>query len=171
MILNFDSKFDLLRKSIFIIITAYSALKINSINYNCKEKYDILPRTNLKENTSNINLTDIFESRLLYIDDRNLTKEYIRSIRPLNETRVKYHKYKKSEKVYYSFKNRKDKLNYKEFIKICQSERLIYRNVTQSSKSPLISVILPSFNKEKVINEINKKHSKSIFEKYRNNYC
>ena len=151
MILNFDSKFDLLRKSIFIIITAYSALKINSINYNCKEQYDILPRTNLKENTSNINLTDIFESRLLYIDDRNLTKEYIRSIRPLNETRVKYHKFKKSENIYYSFKNRKDKLNYKEFIKICQSERLIYRNVTQTSKSPLISVILPSFNKEKVL--------------------
>ena len=151
MILNFNSKFDLIRKSIFIIITVYSALKINSINYISQEKYDILPRTNLKENTSNINLTDIFESRLLYIDDRNLTKEYIRFIRPLNETRVKNNKYKKSENVIYSFENRTGKLNYKEFIKICQSERLIYRNVNESSKSPLISVILPSFNKEKVL--------------------
>ena len=37
----------------------------------------------------------------------------------------------------------------KEFIKICNSERLINANISKLEKNPSISIILPSFNKEK----------------------
>ena len=149
MIFIFDSKSEFTRKLIFIIIAIYIALKKNPNNYNYDKIYDILPRTNL--NDSNKNLIDLFESRLLYIDDKNLTKEYIHFIRPLNEKSVKSNIQKKSEIVFYNFKNRTDKLNYKEFIKICNSERLINTNISKSDKNPSISVILPSFNKEKYL--------------------
>ena len=103
-------------------------------------------------NTLNLkSLTDIFESRLLYIDNTNLTKEYIHFIRPLKGKKIKRNKSRESKKVFYNFKNRTDKLKYKEFIKICYSERLIYKNTSKSDKNPIISVILPSFNKEKVL--------------------
>jgi glycosyltransferase involved in cell wall biosynthesis len=112
--------------------------------------YDILPRINLKEKKENINLTDIFESRQLYIYDKNLTKEYIHFIRPLKK-RVKKEKAIIFENGFYSFENRTSKFKYKDFIKICNSEILIDANITKFNKSPLISVILPSFNKEKVL--------------------
>lgn len=147
---NFDSTSDFAGKLIFIAITIYSAKIINLSNYNYEQIYDLLPRTNLTEKKRNINLNDIFESRQLYIDIKNLTKEYIHFIRPLKK-RVKLDKYINSENGRYSFENRKDKLKYEEFIKICNSERLIYANITKSDKNPLISVILPSFNKEKVL--------------------
>jgi glycosyltransferase involved in cell wall biosynthesis len=57
--------------------------------------------------------------------------------------------HRKSQSVFYNFKNRTDKLSYKEFIKVCNSERLINANISKLEKNPSISVILPSFNKEK----------------------
>ena len=147
---NYESNSDFIGKLIFIIIVIYSTVKINLNNYNYDQIYDILPRKNLKENKGNRNLTDIFESRILYINDKNLTKEYIHFIRPLKK-RMKLDKHINSENGLYSFENRTDKFKYKEFIKICTSERLIYSNITNLDKNPLISIILPSFNKEKVL--------------------
>ena len=151
MIFSFDSNSDLIGKIISIIIIVYSILIIHSDNYNYDKIYEILPRINLNENNSYRNLTDIFESRLLYINDTNLTKEYIHFIRSLVEKKMKYKRPIEPNKVFYNFKNRTDQFKYKEFIKICDSERLIYSNVSKSDKNPLISVILPSFNKEKVL--------------------
>ena len=151
MVFSFYSKFDLNKKLIFIIITIYLTLKKNKNNYDYDKMFDILPRTNLNENDRNKNLTNIFESRLLYIDDTNLTKEYIHFIRPLNEKSMKPNIQRKSESKFYNFKNRTDKLNYKEFIKICNFERLLNTSISSKEKNPSISVILPSFNKEKYL--------------------
>ena len=151
MIFSFYYNSDLVGKIISIIIIFYSILIIHPDNYDYDKIYQILPRINLNENNSYKNLTNIFESRLLYIDNSNITKEYIRFIRPLKGKKMKRNKSRKSKKVIYYFKNRTDKLKYKEFIKICNSERLIYTNISKSDKNPLISVILPSFNKEKVL--------------------
>ena len=142
---------DLIGKIISIIIIFFSILIIHTDNYDYDKLYQILPRTNLNKNNSYKNLTDIFESRLLYIDNTNLTKEYIHFIRPLKGKKIRRYKSRKSKKVFYNFKKRKDKLKYKEFIKMCDSERLIYSNINKSYKNPIISVILPSFNKEKVL--------------------
>jgi len=149
MFFSCDYNSDLIEKIISIIIIVYSILIIHWEIYYYDKFYEILPKTNLKENNSYKNLTDIFESRLLYIDDTNLTKEYIHFIRPLNGKKIKHNKLRESKSIFYNFKNRTDQLRYKEFIKICDSERLIYTNISKSDKNPLISVILPSFNKEK----------------------
>ena len=129
---NCDYNSDFVRKLIVIIITIYSTIKINLNNYNYDQIFDILPRTNLKEKKENINLTDIFESRQLYIYDKNLTKEYIHFIRPLKK-RVKKEKSIILENGFYSFENRTSKLKYKDFIKICNSEILIDENITKSN--------------------------------------
>ena len=142
---------DLIGKIISIIIIFYLIVIIHPDNYDYDKLYQILPKTNLNRNISYKNLTDIFESRLLYIDKTNLTKEYIHFIRPLKGKKMKRNKSRDSKQVFYNFKNRTDKLKYKEFIKICDSERLIYTNISKSDKNPIISVILPSFNKEKVL--------------------
>lgn len=151
MILYLYYNSDLIGKIISIIIIFYSILIIHPDIYDYDKLYQILPTTNLNKNNSYKNLTDIFESRLLYIDNTNLTKEYIHFIRPLKGKKIKRNKSRESKKVFYNFKNRTDKLKYKEFIKICDSERLIYKNTSKSDKNPIISVILPSFNKEKVL--------------------
>ena len=151
MIFSLYYNSDSIGKIISIIIIFFSILIIYPDKYDYDKLYQILPRTNLNENNSYKNLTDIFESRLLYIDNTNLTKEYIHFVRPLKEKKIKHIKFTESKKVFYNFKNRTDQLKYKEFIKICNSERLIYKNITKPDKNPIISVILPSFNKEKVL--------------------
>lgn len=83
MILYLYYNSDLIGKIISIIIIFYSILIIHPDIYDYDKLYQILPSTNLNKNNSYKNLTDIFESRLLYIDNTNLTKEYIHFIRPL----------------------------------------------------------------------------------------
>ena len=140
-------------KFIFIIIAIYTIIKINLKLLNYDKLFDLLPTTNLIGNNYK-NLSYIFESRLLYINDKNITKEYISFIRPLNisnKINIKYNKSAKFKKVKYNFKKRKDMLNYKEYISICNSEKLLNSIIYKFNDTPLISVILPSYNKEKVL--------------------
>ena len=55
----------------------------------------ILPKINLQQDNFT-NLKEIFKSRQLYINDADLTKEYIRFIKPVNENEER--KFKKKEK-------------------------------------------------------------------------
>ena len=140
-------------KFIFIIITIYTIIKINLKILNYDNFLDFLPKTNLIGNNYT-NLSYIFESRLLYINDKNITKEYIHFIRPLNisyKINTKYNKTKKFKKVKYNFKKRKDMYGYKDYISLCNSEKLLNSSIYEFNDSPLISVILPSYNKEKVL--------------------
>jgi hypothetical protein len=90
----------------------------------------------------------------LYIPAANLTNEYIHYIRPINENNkeknmIDYDK----EQIYFDnkFIKRKDQLENKDFAKLCVEEKLIYKNIKKASNRPLISIILPSYNKEKDI--------------------
>jgi glycosyltransferase involved in cell wall biosynthesis len=110
----------------------------------------ILPKINLQQDNFT-NLKEIFKSRQLYINDANLTNEYIRFIKPVNENEER--KYKKQGKEKYIqfdehfFKKRKDQYDFKEFGKICNEEKLVNSNINKNHNKPLISVILPTFNK------------------------
>ena len=111
----------------------------------------ILPRITLKKN--NIpTLKEIFKSRQLFINDANLTNEYIRFIKPINEKEeMKYTKAgNKSDIKFYEsdFIKRKDQLDFKTFGKLCSEEKLIDSKIIKFHKKPLISVILPTYNKE-----------------------
>ena len=115
--------------------------------------YDMLPKTSLDDNKKIKSLKDIFNSRQLYINDSNLTTEYIHYIRPINETEEQeYQKviYNKVIPNDFSDEKRIGQYSFTEYYDICQEEKLINGNFEKSDK-PLISVIVSSFNKEKKI--------------------
>ena len=143
---------------LFIIYFIFHHFNIekNIYNYtNYKKKFNnILPKISL-ENNKAPSLEEIFNSRTLYISDANLTGEYIRYIRPINETEEEKYKKKYSEeetkispKI---FTKRKDQYDFKEFAKLCLDEKLIDSNEIKYDNKPIISVVLPSYNKEDVL--------------------
>ena len=123
--------------------------KKNEFELNIKE---ILPNISIKENKS-LSLIDIFNSRQLFINDLNLTNEYIRYIRPISQKDQKIKKRKIYNKALIkNFREREKKTKY--FAKLSVREKLIqttYKSEINSNNNPLISVILPSYNKEKVV--------------------
>ena len=146
-------------KILLILINIYSILNYkikNSIQYRRNQNIfiDILPKINLKTNYIP-SLEEIFNSRKLYIFDSNLTGEYIRYLRPIKENEEKNFKKKYFEfETIISpeiFKKREDQYNYLDFAKFCLEEKLIYSNKIEYDNRPLISIILPSYNKKNIL--------------------
>ena len=100
-------------------------------------------------------LNHIFKSRQLLINGQNITKDYIHYIRPINEkNELKYRKKYSNKKIkFFSnyFKKKKGQLNHIKFGELCMNEKLINNDKIFFSEKPLISIILPSFNKEDII--------------------
>ena len=90
-----------------------------------------------------------------YISDIRLSPEYIKYIRPINETEEQKYKqhYSKNDTIIDEnlFKKRIDQFDYKEFFKLSLKEKLIDKNKIEYDNKPIISVILPSFNKQNVL--------------------
>ena len=132
----------LLINSILLIITIY----INSYNI----KYiDNLPSKGYNNKSKSIK--DIFKSRQLFIDNETITNDQIRYIRSIdiksNKSIIideKYRKIKFDEKY---FIKRKDQYNFSEYRNICNSKTIFTFNKWKVKKRPLISVILPTYNK------------------------
>ena len=84
-----------------------------------------------------------------------MTEQYIRYIRPINETEEEKYKKRYSEnetKISTDiFKKRKDQYNYIDFAKLCLEEKLIDSNNIEYDNKPLISVILPTYNKKHIL--------------------
>ena len=159
--------------SIFILIILYKKFifqKVKSTKKFFNRFRDILPKINEK-NKQIQTLDEIFNSRRLFISSANLTQKYIRYIRKINGREGKEYKNKYSEykteidpKI---FNKRKDQFNFKDYLKLCfKNELLIKTNNVETNKRPLISVILPSFNKEDSlmisIRSIQNQHFKNI---------
>ena len=147
----------LLTKIVINSIILYITFKVyHSKVFKANDFIDILPKTNI-ESTGEPNLTEIFQSRELFINNKNLTKEYIRFIRPLNKTEEKERdQLMKKKKFRYVntnnlFRKRKNTIDYINFGKFCLEEKLMYPKIYKADNNPLISVILPSFNKENVL--------------------
>jgi hypothetical protein len=135
--------------SVILIIITY----IFSFNY---KFIDFLPRTNLLEKPKN--LKEIFNSRRLYIDNSNITLDYIKYIRSKD---INYNNNIRANENYSnikfdenSFIRRKDQYNFSEFRNICNVETVLKFNKFDKYKlnnKPLISVILPTYNKGKLL--------------------
>ena len=127
---------------------------------NKKKKYiindfnEVLPKISL-ENKSESSFEEIFNSRTLFLSGANLSAEYLRYIRPINEKEEQ--KFKKKYSAYETkippeiVKKREDQYNFKDFAKLCLEEKLIDSKKIQYDNKPLISVILPSYNKEDIL--------------------
>ena len=115
---------------------------------NQNPKYsDILPKigTTLRKPKS---LNELFRSRELFIRGDNITNEYIQYIKPIKKTNYNNKKNLgiKFEEKY--FKKRKDQLNFVEFGQLCVREELLDPRKIKLSGQPLISVIVPAYNKK-----------------------
>ena len=146
-----------------IIILLFLILNLNDIILSKKfyndTKYkrafnEMLPKINF-ENKTIPSLEDIFNSRILYISDTKITREYIKYIRPINEIEEeKYNKRYSENETKISpnyFKKRIDQYNYVDFAKLCLEEKLLDSDNIEYNNKPLISIIFPSYNKETIL--------------------
>ena len=108
---------------------------------------DILPKISITLKNPKY-LNELFKSRELFIKGDKITNEYIKYIKPIKKTN--YNSLKnlgiKIEENY--FKKREDQLNFVEFGKLCVREELLSQRKITLSGQPLISIIVPSYNKE-----------------------
>ena len=102
-----------------------------------------------------ISIKEIFNARQIYISDIRITTDYIKYIRPINETEeLKYKKrYSENETIIDNrlFIKRPDQINYIDFCKIALDERLIDNNTIEYDNKPIISIVIPSYNKQDML--------------------
>jgi len=105
---------------------------------------------NLDENIPS--LKDIFYSREIYINDNNLTNEYIRYVRPVDEEEEKIYK----EILYPDLPfndlyntTREGQIDFINFYKLCKNHTLLDKEIYTISEPPFISIVLASFNKRR----------------------
>ena len=114
--------------------------------------------SDFKNNINNIpsSLEEIFNAREIYISDARITHDYIRYIRPINEIdEEKYKKpYTENNKTIIDkdiYKKRDDQYNYVEFCNLALDEKLIDNKTIEYDNRPLISVIIPYYNKKDLL--------------------
>ena len=115
---------------------------------------DLLPKIIINNKSFIPNLSQLFNSRELFINDKNITLDYIHHIRPINQKEEQNYK----EELYpnlvpdLSFiENRKNQIDLYTYYNICNEEKLISKEKINYSNKPLISVLIPSYNKGNMI--------------------
>ena len=138
---------------ILVFLIIYQIFKkIIFIKYN--KFSDILPIISFDRKNSYPSLSELFNSRELFINDANLTLDYIHYIRPIDENKEE----KYNQKLYpdlfpnLSFtENRTNQINLYTYYNICNEEKLISNKKINYSNNPIISVLVPSYNKRNMI--------------------
>ena len=110
----------------------------------------IFPKLSLNDDKIIENKYQLFESREIFITDENITNEYIRYIRPKfqkDETIFEYKFYNDTEYHNDYLFELNDELNLKDYYELCKASVLFQTNIKDIEDYPLISIILPSYNK------------------------
>ena len=122
----------------------------NARNYSNSDFNNIFPKLNYEGDMNIGNLNELFESRELFINDNNISNEYIRFIRPIvkKEEEIFDNKFYKDLEYQndYLFELNKE-LNLNDFYELCNATVLFQEKNMEFQNYPLISIILPSFNK------------------------
>ena len=101
-------------------------------------------------------LEQIFNARILYIKDRNITSRYLRHIRPFKdkeEEQFRPELYKHLHPNDTFSEERENLIHTEKFVDLCNKETIINTEKITTTDKPLISIILPAYNKR---NEITK---------------
>ena len=109
----------------------------------------IYPSINLKERTNDIN--EIFNARRLFINEKNVTNDYIEFIRPINEKEEGQYKQILYKNVLYNdFPNAKKEgqMDPNVFYRLCNQDKFINTKKIEPSDEPSISVIIPVINEK-----------------------
>jgi glycosyltransferase involved in cell wall biosynthesis len=173
-------------KSIMKIILIYFFIFINKtiifqknnnkkkINMKSRDKdfqmfRDVFPT--IKQNKTIQSIEEIFNSKTLFISEANLSQKYIKYIRRINETEEEKYNKKFSgieTKIRPNiFNKRVNQFNFKDYLYFCFKNKLLFdTNKIKYNNKPLISIILPSFNKEDSlmisVRSIQNQHFKNI---------
>ena len=98
---------------------------------------------------------DLFNARQIYISDNKITRDYIKFIRDINETKeLQPKKLLKDKEIIidsHIYEKRKDQYNYLDFCKLALNEKLIDEKEIKKDYKPIISIIIPTYNKEKIL--------------------
>ena len=104
---------------------------------------EILPKTKANDNISNIN--DIFNSRSLYINEKNITNEYIQFLRPINQQEEEKYKQILYQNLLFNENlniRKEGQLGLNDFYTYCNKDKLVDLPKTSPSDTPSISVII-----------------------------
>ena len=100
-------------------------------------------------------IEEIFNARQIYITDSKISTEYIKFLRPINETEEEKYKKRYSENETFIdsniYKKRKDQYDYRNFCKLALDEILIDDYKINYENKPMISVVIPSYNKQNTL--------------------
>ena len=151
-------KYNIYLSKLIIILFCIYQFKFNLNNnkeiplYFNNSIYNNYPKIELNDNNIPL-INDIFNSNILYINDSNLTPEYITHFKKIHDEREIISNIKNNTNICYNktILRKDDKINWIKFYKICKSEKLIEPINNIKIENPLISIILPSFNKKKEI--------------------
>ena len=131
------------------LLLFYTIFEIILYIYKINKFIHILPKTSLNNNKTN--LKDIFESRKLYINNKNITNDYIYFIRSIIKKDNRRYKQKELSEIRLNnsyFMKRKNQFTYKQYIKFCLNKKIIKYTTKKNREDPYISVIIPVFNKK-----------------------
>ena len=142
----------------FAFIFSVNFIIVNFIKHSNKEKSkeilykktfnnftDIYPK--IEGNTNILNIKELFQNRKLYINQNNITNEYIHFIRPTNvKEDEQYNQILYKNILYNEFPNAKKEgqMNVFEFYNLVNKDKELILPITiSSSKEPKISIIIP----------------------------
>ena len=128
---------------------------IKNSNISVLKYQHLLPRLSPDSNDIPSSLEAIFNARQIYISDAKITPDYIRYIRPINETEEEKYKkpYSENETMIDRnlFQKRNDQYDYYDFCRLALAKKLIDEKEIKYDNKPLISIIIPSYNKNEML--------------------
>ena len=115
---------------------------IKNNNINALKYPNVIPRLSPDSNDIPSSLEEIFNARQIYISDAKITPDYIKYIRPINETEEEKYKkpYSENKTIIDKnlFKKRDDQYNYKEFCNLALNEKLIDNKTIEYDNKTII---------------------------------
>jgi len=106
--------------------------------------FQTFPTINVNERTTDIN--DIFKARRIFINDKNVTSDYIQFIRPLNKKEEDQYKQILYKNILYNeYPNalKEGQMNPNDFMILCNQNKLVNTKKIEVSDKPSISIIIP----------------------------
>jgi len=149
------------KKAIFYICAIFCCIFFFKSLFSKKKKTgvevkfsNIIPRIIVNDKFVIPTLSELFNSREIFISESNLTFDYIHYIRPLNESEEEKFKkplYPNIEPNLSFTENRTNQIDINTYYNICTNEKLISNETIIYNNNPDISIIIPNHNNENML--------------------
>ena len=149
------------KKALFFICVAFCSIFFFKSLFSKKKKpgidakfSDIFPKIIENDKFVIPTLSELFNSREIYISESNLTYDYIHYIRPFNESEEEKFKkplYPNIEPNLSFTMNRTNQIDINTYYNICINEKLISNEKIIYNNKPDISIIIPNHNNEDML--------------------